>query len=192
MELFAFSAAWLAIVYLFHSLVARSWKRVDVSTALLYASTISLIGVFGEVFADTLYNAIFGKPLWIYYFLPIHSGYTSLYSVFVWGMYGFHLYLKHNSLSKYNHRTRTLALFIAAEAIVLEFLLNISFIYFFGDYYFYYLPGDLWHLTTFQAVPIYFFAGIVMVKTIKHFKVDPRFYIAMNLMLVFVFTYLAG
>jgi len=105
-------------------------------------------------------------------------------------MYGFYLYLLHDSLHGWNIRSsRKLATIIAIEAIVLEFLLNGSFLLLFGDYFFYYLPGDLWHLTTIQAIPFYFLAGVVITKTVKHFKIFPLFFIAMNTLLIFIFVF---
>ena len=147
--------------------------------------------MFGEVFSDNLYAAAFGKPLWLYHVPSIHHGYTSYYSVFLWGLYGFYLYLFHDTLHGWNiHSTRKLALIVSLEAIVLEILYNSSHLLVFGDYIFYYLPSDLWHLTSIQAIPFYFLAGAAIVKTIKRFKADPLFFILMNALLVVVLVLL--
>ena len=190
LTLIYFSVAWVLIVYLFNSLVARSFKKISIETAALYISTVALIGVFGEVFSDTLYNAVFGIPLWQYQVFPVHGGYTSYYSLFVWGMYGFYLYLLHDSLNGWHiESTRKLAAIISIEAIVLEFIFNGTFLLVFGSYFFYYLPNDLWHLTTVQAIPFYFLAGIAITKTIKQFKSAPLFFILMNVLLASVFIF---
>ncbi len=190
MQLVLFTGAWVLIVYAFHSLVARQFKRVDPLDAGVYVTTLALFGVFGEVFGNSLYAFLFGSPLWLYHFTPIHGGYTSLYSIVIWGLYGFYLYLMHDNLEKYEYRTRTLAAIIAVEAIVLELLMNTSFMLVFGGYFFYYLPNDLWHLTSLQAMPLYFLAGVAIIKTLRRFKKDPKFFIIMNAILVFVLTIL--
>lgn len=192
MALAAFTLFWLSAIYLFNSALARSFKKIDLKIALLYTSTVALIGVFGEVFSNTLYTAIVGTPLWQYHVFPVHHGHTSMYSVVVWGMYGFYLYLLHDNLSPKNYAVLTLAAIISIEAIILEILLNFSHFIIFKDYFFYYLPGDLWHFSTLQAVPFYFLAGLVIIKTLKRFKVDPVFFTCMNIFFVGVFIFIAG
>ena len=181
-----------SIIYLFNSALAKKFKKVDPKIALLYVSSVAIIGVFGEVFVDSFYNLIFKTPLWQYQILPIHNSYTSYYSVVIWGMYGFYLYLLHDHLSGYNiQKSRTLALIVSIEAIVLEILFNFSHLAIFKRYIFYYTPGDLWHLTSLLAIPFYFLAGLAIVKSIKRFKADPSFFIVMNALLVLTLVFLA-
>lgn len=192
MSLVYFSLAWTAVVYAFNCILARKFKAVSWNIALLYISSVALIGVFGEIFSDSLYNSVVGHALWEYRVLPIHAGYTSYYSIFIWGLYGFYLYLLHDSLSSLRiHSARKLAAIVSIEAIVLEFLFNISHLFIFGEYIFYYLPSDLWHFTSIQAIPFYFLAGIVIVKAMKRFKAEPLFFMVMNGLLVFVVVWLA-
>ena len=157
---------------------------------LLYSATVTVIGLFGEVFLSTLYHFIFGKPLWVYYFYPIHHGYTSLYSLFMWGLYGFHLYLLHGHLKNKNIQSdRNLALIISGEAVFLEVIYNFSFLMVFNHFIFYYTPSDLWHLSSLQAVPLYFLAGLVIVKTLRRFSKDPVFFIKMSYLFALVFVF---
>ncbi len=192
MNLFFFTIAWIAIVYLFNAAISRKFHKIEPKLAGLYISTVALIGVFGEIFADSLYASVAGQPLWVYHVFPVHDGYTSMYSVVVWSMYGFYLYLMHDYFTRFHFSTHTLAIIISIEAIILELLINSSYLYFFDDYFFYYLPGELWHLTTIQAIPFYFLAGIVILKTLKRFKADPKFFIAMNIVLTTTLVFLAS
>jgi hypothetical protein len=131
-------------------------------------------------------------PLWEYKLFPIHNAYTSYYSIFIWSTYGFYLYLLHDNLKSNNYPVRTLAVIVSIEAIILEFLFNLSHLFIFKDYIFYYLPSDIWHLTSIQAIPFYFLAGFVIIKSIKRFKADPWFFIPMNILLVFTLVFLAS
>lgn len=189
MSLFLFSLTWIAILFIFNCAVARKFKRINISILLVYVSTVALIGMYGEIFAGSFYNFIFGTPLWEYRILPIHNAYTSLYSLVIWGMYGFHLYLLHDTLDGKRHISeRTLIILFSVEAVILELLMNLSSLAVFNEYVFYYFPSDLWHLTSFQAIPFYILGGIIIAKSLRRFKTDPKFFILMNLCLLFVVT----
>jgi hypothetical protein len=192
MNLLYFSLGWVAIIYFFNSAIAKRLKVIDFKIALLYISTVVLSGTFGEVFINSIYNFLFNVPLWEYKLFPIHNAYTSYYSMFIWSMYGFYLYLLHDNLKSNNYPVRTLAVIVSIEAIILEFLFNLSHLFIFKDYIFYYLPSDIWHLTSLQAIPFYFLAGFVIIKSIKRFKADPWFFIPMNILLVFTLVFLAS
>lgn len=173
-----FALVWLVIVYLLNCLIARKFKRIDPKQAILYFTSIGAIGVFGEIFLDTIYNHFVGTPLWKYNILPIHNGYTSAYAPIVWGIFGFHIHLLHDTLkSKYNLvKARYLALLMSFEALILEAILTLSSLVVFGTLMYYYFPGDLWHVSSFQNVPFYFICGILIVKTTKNFKKNPVFF----------------
>lgn len=185
-----FSLGWLAAIYLFTSAIAWRFKKVDIETALLYATSVAVVGVFGEVLVDSLYQLVFGTPLWQYRVLPIHNAYTSYYSPVIWGMYGFYLYLLHDGLCEYcAHSIRPLTIFIAIEAIALELVLNLSYLAIFNQYIFYYLPDGLWHLSAFQVIPFYFAAGLVIAGFARRCKSSPRFFIFTNMVLLSVLVF---
>src|SRR4051794_7051697 len=96
--LFWFAVGWIVGVYLLNCLIAWQIKRIDPIRAFLYASTVAMLGLFGEIFVDTIYARFFSTPLWRYNVLPIHHAYTSTFAIVLWGAYGFHLYLLHDSL----------------------------------------------------------------------------------------------
>lgn len=185
-----FSLGWLAAIYLFNAAVAGRFKKVNAETALMYVTSVMLVGVFGEVLLDSVYQSVFGVPLWHYRVLPIHNAYTSYYSSVIWGMYGFYLYLLHESFGDRYARSMWLAAaFISVEAIALELALNLSHFIIFNQYIFYYLPGGLWHLSAFQVIPFYFIAGLVIAKFIRGCKTDPRFFVLINIILVSILVF---
>lgn len=188
--LFLFSCFWVFFIYSFNCILQKKLIVPELKTSAIYASTVIFIGVFGEVFIDTLYNFIFGVPLWEYHLLPKHNAYTSYYSLFVWGLYGFHLYLFHGHLKNHHiDSTKNLALIISVEAIILEVIFNVSFFILSGKFIFYYIPNDLGHFTSLQAVPFYFLAGVIIDKTLKRFKEDKRFFIIMSCLFTIVFMF---
>lgn len=190
-SLILFAFMWAIIVYLINSLIVGKWKKIEVKTAILYFFTVALIGLYGEIFLDTVYNHFVGYPLWRYNILPIHNAYTSSFAVIVWGIYGFHLYLLHDTLgSKWSiNKTKHLALIFCLEALVAEALLTVSAKLLLGKYMYYYLPADLWHVSSFQNIPFYFICGLIIIKTIKRFKADPKFFSVMSASLLFVLVF---
>lgn len=169
----------------------RSRPRIVFPEVFLYMATMAMLGVFGEVFIGSLYNHIFDKPLWIYHVAPIHHGYTSYVAPLIWGLFGgFYLYLAQAYMrSRGLVKTRQLALVFSLETIILELYINGLFLLIFGKYLFYYLPGDLGHLTSLQAIPFYLLAGVIFTGAIKRFKADPYFFSLMAISLCAVLVY---
>lgn len=186
-----FSVCWVVGVYLVNCLLAREWKRIDPIQALLYVTTVAMIGTFGELFWDTLYEKIFGTPLWEYYVYPIHDAHTSTFAATLWGFYGFHLYLLYDTIKKrYPKALKYLPWIFALEALIIEALVSLTFLAAFGKWVYYYLPGDLWHVSTVQNFPLYIMAGFVIWGAIKRFKQSPVFFILMNCALTSVIVFL--
>lgn len=183
-----FAVFWAVIIYALNCLLAGTFKRIVPKTALVYFMIIALIGLFGEILLDSAYNFFVGHPLWYYNILPIYGGYTSSYAIVTWGLYGFHLYLLHDSLAtKWSiTRIKHLALLFSLEALVLEALLTLSAKFVFGRYLYYYLPSDLWHISSFQNIPFYFICGVIALKTLKRARRDPAFFSLMSAALLTV------
>ncbi len=184
------TAGIVAVVYLLDSLYARRWLTIG-KGAISYIAAAILIGVFGEVFVETLYNAAFGQPLWYYQFLPVHSSYTSQFSVILWAMYGLHLYWAKQTLDKKFGKLPKwkLASIFAVESLLLETFANLVWLGAFGYLIYFYTPGDLWHVTTLVNIPCYFGAAWAMLSTVRRFNRDPRFYAAMSALIVAVFLW---
>ena len=187
-KLLLFALFWLVFIFLLNCLIAKQFKRVELKTAIMYFMTTALIGLFGEIFLDTSYNLVVGHPLWYYNILPIQGGYTSSYAIITWGLYGFHLYLLHDSLRARWSITKTkhLVVLFAFEALLLESILTLSARIVFGKFLYYYLPGDLWHVTSIQNFPFYFICGLVLFKTLQEFRKSPRFFSALSAFLLAV------
>lgn len=191
LNLVLFALLWAAILYGLNSAIARKWKRVTFKYALVYFFGVALIGLYGEIFLDTMYNAVIGNPLWRYNILPVHHAYTSSYAIVVWGLYGFHLYLLHDTLrARSITKTLQLAAIFCIEALFMEAALTISAKFLLGDFMYYYYPSDLWHVSSFQNIPFYFICGIVIIKTMQRFKASPIFFSAMSMSLLFVIAFL--
>jgi hypothetical protein len=193
LSLTVFALCWLAVIYALNCLIAGRIKRVELKVAVLYFFTLALIGLFGEIFLDTIYNYVIGHPLWYYRIWPIMGGYTSSFAIVTWGIYGFHLYLLHGSLgARWSiTKTRHLALIFSFEALVLEAAATISARIFLGKYLYYYLPADLWHVSSFQNIPFYFLCGVLTLATLKRFKTDPVFFFFLSAFLLSVLLILA-
>lgn len=93
-----FGLFWAIAVYVYNSAIAGAWKRVNFGTCVVYFCVVAAIGLYGEVFLNTAYNALVGNPLWYYHIAPIRDGYTSSFAIVTWGLFGIHLYLMHDTL----------------------------------------------------------------------------------------------
>lgn len=180
-QLLIFSLIWCCVIYGFNSLIAKKFLKIRLRPMITYVLTMASLGLFGEVMYGIIYESVFGTPLWQYQIMPIHSGYTSVYSLYLWGMVGFHLYLLHATLkSRGITSTHKLAFIFCIEAIVLEALVNLSFLAVFGGYIYYYLPSDLWHITSVQTLPLYLLAGYIAVTAMILASKTPRYALAGN------------
>lgn len=181
-----FSLAWIAGVYLFNCLLARKFKSIVWSRALVYVSTVAMLGLFGEIFVDTLYNIVTGTPLWRYNLWPIHHAYTSSYAAVLWAIYGFYLYMLHDNLrTKWSvQHGWHLALIFSLEALIIEALVEITSKVVFGEYIYYYYPNGLWHISAFQNFPFYLICGCIIVVTVRQFLALPWYFILFNTWLV--------
>lgn len=149
-------------LYILNCLYARKVKRINIRLAAYYIATGALLGVLFEITVDSIYAQITGRPLWLYKVFPVHNGYTSIFSLFIWGVMGFQDYLIHDTLStKKLPSLRKLALWLSIEGIIFEILFNLLSLATFGKYIYYYLPKDLWHVTSFQAFPLYLLGGYI-------------------------------
>jgi len=186
LKLILFITAWFIGIYLFHSAVAKRFKKIDIYRALIYITTVCMLGLYGETFVDSTYKSLFGAPLWRYNILPIHHAYTSVYAAFLWATYGFYLYLLHDNLKeKWSvERERHLALIFSLEALMIEALVEITSKLAFGKYIYYYYPNGLWHISAFQNFPFYLICGFLIVKTIRRFMNSPKYFIFLNTWLI--------
>jgi hypothetical protein len=134
--------------------------RCDRYLLTLTASAVFLLAVVLESLVNPAYETLFGHKLWEYRVLPLHDANVSALGAALWFAYGIHLYFTLQSLrlrlpEKLKGRPGR-ALVIGFEApLFAEVTGNLIFLAIAGQYYAYYLPGDLLHLTSLQAVPVY-------------------------------------
>lgn len=151
--------------YVLLSLYARRFIRIDFWKLVSYVSIFCVFGVAGELFTNTLWRAAFGQYLWQYHFLPTHDGSVSYFFPLIWGALGYYKYLNDQVLHRFAPERLILpGIIMGAEAIILEIAYNGLFLLIFGDYIFYYLPGNLGplsHLSCLEVIPFYFIVGVV-------------------------------
>jgi hypothetical protein len=189
-QLSAFFALCVAIVYFGNCVFAKRLIRIEPKMAALYVSTLALIGIYGEIFVNKLYDVLFGHPLWTYRIEPIHGGLSSKYAFFLWGIYGLHIYLLHGALKGRRINSKKYMTYIFGfEGVAIEFITNSLFLIIFNRYLFYYPANDLWHITSLQGIPCYIAGGWVISKSLERFKQDPKFFIVMNLLLTSVIVF---
>ena len=164
----------LIVIYGLWRLLARRPLSLDAQTIWLYMGLAFPICIISEVFIGHLHEALFGAQLWQYRVAPTHGGYTSLYNFAIWPLYGWHVYLSEQALAKWNLRAaarRTVLLLKHASAgPLLEIIANLGMLAIMGRYYFYYVPGDLWHLTSIQVVPYYFVLSLLFAAFIARVR----------------------
>ncbi|WJW76519.1 hypothetical protein QVG61_05365 [Thiohalobacter sp. IOR34] len=144
----------------------------DPYRALLMASAVFALAVPLEALVDGFYATARGQLLWRYDILPRHGGSVSALGALIWPAYGLHLYWLLQVLEQRlpeGWRGRLLqALIIGLDApLFFEVTGNLLFLAITGRYYAYYLPGELWHLTSWQVVPIYMlclFLGLTILQ----------------------------
>ena len=162
-------------LYILNCLYAGQIKKVNLKVATYYVTVMAMLGVFGEFIIDGLYKLIIGSPLWVYRVLPIHGGYTSVFSIFIWGAMGFQIYLVHDTLSyKRLPSLYKLTLFFTIEAIILEIIFDLMSVVLFKRYVYYYLPNNLGHVTSLQVMPLYLLTGYFYIYILTRFR--PRNY----------------
>lgn len=146
--------AMVALSWLLNRGLLRTRLAWRAQPAAVTAACVFLLAVAAEVIVNSAYEALIGHQLWSYRVLPRHEGDVSMLGPLIWPAYGLHLYMTEQSLRR---RGRPLMAVINGidAPLVFEVGGNLLFIALMGEFYAYYLPGDLGHLTSLQVVPIY-------------------------------------
>ena len=174
-----FSGAAFAIVvfYLLACASTRQWVRIDFYELALSMTIAFLVAIVCEVGLGQLYRFVTGEPLWQYRVWPIHDGFTSVLNFMIWPIYGYYSYL----LGKVMHAHRFSfirrwhrGMLAGLDGPLLEVLANGFFLSLYGSFYFYYLPDDLWHLTSVRVIPLYMLMGVALVFVLGYFQARPR------------------
>ncbi len=160
-------------------LILGSKLRIDFYRLALTASSVLLLAVVAESLINPLYELWFGSKLWEYRILPLHDSNVSALGLIVWTAYGIHLYFTMQTLeAKLPPRWNTpsgIAFIIGFEApFVFEVLGNLIFLRLLGEYYAYYLPSDVYHLTSFRVIPIYMLCVYLGLLVLNYLTSLPR------------------
>ena len=158
------------VIYLFNSWLEGKWIPLKWSQIFLYMGTFAGAGPTGEIVLNSLSRFFVHHPIWMYQFLPIHGGDTSVVMAVIWPIYGFHMYCFHTALKAKHDKTTDfdMSIFVGIDAITLEVFCNMFSIFFFYTYIFYYLAGDLNHLSTIFIFVPYIVCGYIVIKNL-HF-----------------------
>lgn len=181
----------VAVIYLAGLALTDSSTKIRAKEVYMYSGTLALIGCISEVAVNSFCRAAFDSSLWIYLVTPVHHGDTSIFAFFQWSLYGYHLYFVQKKIQslKVKHEEYIFALVISVEALLLEIFVNISSSFFLNTLIFYYIPGDMGHMTTVFVFPVYILGGAILIETFKRFLQDPVFFgnLSYSIALIFVF-----
>lgn len=149
--------------------------EIDPYRIALTASAVLLLAIVGESLVNPLYTWWMGSKLWEYRVFPLHDRNVSALALVIWTAYGVHLYFTRQTLEsrlpgRLNNNIGK-SLVIGFEAPFLsEVSGNLVFLAMTGQYYAYYLPSDVSHLTSLQVVPIYMvcvMTGLAVLRTLE-------------------------
>jgi len=155
-----FAAVFPGCSFLINRRLCGGTLVTDLRGIALLSGLVFVIAMCCEATINPVYEYFHERKLWEYRLFPLHDGNLSALAVLVWTSYGVHLYFLNQYLDRLfaGKRRRVLykGMLIGAEAPLLwEVLGNGFFLLLVGEYYAYYNPGELFHLTSLQVVPIY-------------------------------------
>lgn len=183
----------VVVVYSTGFALTDSSTQIKIQEVYMYSGTLALIGCISEVAINSFCRAAFDSPLWIYQVTPVHGGDTSIFAFFQWSLYGYHLYYLQKKLQSFKcqYEGPIFAVVLSIDALLLEILVNLSSIFFLDTFIFYYIPGDIGHLTTVFVLPVYLLGGAILIETFKRFLNDPLFFGNLSFSIAFIFVFLA-
>lgn len=183
----------VTVVYFAGFALTNSSTQVRAKEVYMYSGTLALIGCISEVAINSFCRAAFDSSLWVYQVTPIHHGDTSIFAFFQWSLYGYHLYFVHQKIQSLDvkYKEYIFTVFLAVEALLLEILVNVSSNFFLNTFIFYYLPGDMGHLTTIFVFPFYLLGGAILIGIFSRFLKDPMFFGTLSFSVAFIFVFLS-
>jgi len=143
------------------------WRRLVAAGGATF-----LVAVIFEIGVDEVFLRATGAPAWQYRVGPVLGGSTSLVGAVMWPLYGAFVVAVQDGLRR---REMVESLFsraaiLAGEAMFLEVAANVFAQVGFHGWFFYYLPEDLKHFTTFAVALPYFVAGLVGVTILDRLE----------------------
>ncbi len=153
--------------------------KLDPYLLTVYAVTVFCLAIFFEVLVNSLYDYFVGENLWEYHVMPLYNRDVSLLAPLLWSAYGVHLYFIEQTyrarLPRFMRSRKAHALLHGLDApLVFEVSGNLIFLLLIGRYYAYYLPGDLFHLTSVRVIPIYMLCIFFGLQLLHWIERQPR------------------
>jgi hypothetical protein len=182
----------VVVIYFAGLALTNKSMQTSIKDAYLYSGTLAMIGCISEVAINSFCRAFFGSSLWLYQVTPIHQGDTSVFAFFQWSLFGYHLYYVRKRIQSYHftYEAAIFALVVSIDALLLEIFLNVSSNVFLDTFIFYYLPGDIGHLTSIYVYPFYLLGGAILNETFKRYERDPMFFGNLSFAIAFIFVFL--
>lgn len=183
----------VAAVYTAGLAIADRSTKVNIRELFMWCGVLAMIGGISEVAINSFCRAVFDSPLWIYHVTPVHYGDTSIFAFFQWSLYGYHLYFVHKKIRSFElkYEEYIFAFLLSVDALLLEMFVNVSSNFFLDTFVFYYIPGDIGHLTTIFVFPFYLLGGAILTGMFKRFLNDPMFFGTLSYSIAFIFVFLA-
>lgn len=150
----------VSVSYGLNRWLARQPLVLDIYKLALYGSAVFFLAILIEVVVNTSYESIIGEKLWVYRVGPRHDGNVSLLAPIIWFAYGIHMYFADQTMTLRlpaglrGDVTRSAITGIDAP-LLFEVTGNLVFLALLGQYYAYYIPGELAHLTSVRVIPLY-------------------------------------
>jgi len=182
----------VAVIYFAGLALTNKSMQTSIKDAYMYSGTLALIGCISEVAINSFCRAVFDSPLWLYQVTPIHQGDTSVFAFFQWSLFGYHVYYVRKKIQSYRFRYEAalFAVVVSVDALLLEIFVNASSQVFLDTFVFYYLPGDIGHLTTIYVYPFYLLGGVILNETFERFEKEPLFFGNLSFSIAFIFVFL--
>lgn len=161
----------VSFFYLLWSLVARRFLPVNFYELALYMSVGFLAAVCTEPLHDMVYKQFFGEYLWIYQVWPIFGGASTGLAFLSWPFYGYYFYFFNQALASKNVRLPTWikGSIPSLDGVLFDIVANGFFLLIFGVIFFYYPRNELWHLSSWWVIPLYWVSGMIYAYSLRFF-----------------------
>lgn len=169
----------LGVSFTLNRLLARQPLATHAYSMLLYGSMVFCLAIIIEVIVNTGYTWVVGEKLWEYRIYPRHDQNVSLLAPIIWFAYGVHIYFADQTMTlrlpkgRKGDITRSIITGIDAP-LVFEVTGNLVFLVLIGEYYAYYLPGELWHLTSVRVIPLYMLGIFIGLRVLRWVAARPE------------------
>lgn len=146
----------IVLYLLYYFFIKKRELKINWRLALSFFIIGTWFGIACEIFGDKI-ASLFQIKIWEYRILEIHDGASSLYGPLLWSMMGLYIYIYQNFIDTLIKNKSKFLRFLSESGylLVLEFIFNLIGYLVFNEYFFYYFAPDLFHLSTFLVLPLW-------------------------------------